>query len=405
MNLPFRIARRYLFSKKSHNAVNVISALSVCGIAVATAVMICLLSVFNGFTDTITLTFSDFDPDLEITVARGKVFNPDDETIQQVLKLDGVAFSAQKLEENALLRYDERQEPIVLRGLSQDFEYIADLNKYVMSGEFGLRNGDIDFGVVGIGIAAKLGMQANSIRPLEIYMPKRNERYNPANPTKAFAKKDAYISGIFMLNQAKYDEHMLIVSIDLVRELLQYTNEVSSIDIKVAHGADINEVQKQIQTILGDKYLVKNRFQQQESTYRMVNIEKWVTFLILTIIIIIAVFNVVGSLSMLILEKMDDITVLQKLGAKKNLICKIFLYEGWLITFIGTVIGLILGLVLCLLQQHFGLISLGNTPGAFIIDAYPVSIDLQDVFITFITVSVVGVLAVFYPVNTLRKKL
>lgn len=384
---------------------NVISLLSVCGIAVATMAMVCALSVFNGFTDVITLTFSDFDPDLEITVARGKVFDPEEPAIQKILELDGVAFSAQKLEENALLRYDERQEPVILRGLSDDFEYIVDLDKYVVNGEFGLRNGDIDFAVVGIGIAGKLGIHANSIRPLELYVPRRNERYNPANPSKSFTKQDAYVSGVFLLNQAKYDEHMVLVSIDMVRELLQYTNEVSSIDLKVAHGFSVDAVQKEIQEILGDKYQVKNRFQQQESTYRMVNIEKWVTFLILTIIIIIAVFNVVGSLSMLILEKMEDIFILQKLGAKKRLICKIFLYEGWLITFIGAIIGLIIGLTLCLLQQYFGLIKLGNTPGAFIIDAYPVSVQLADVLVTFITVCAVGVLAVVYPVNNLRKQL
>lgn len=405
MNLPFRIARRYLFSKKSHNAVNIISILSVLGIALATMVMIGILSVFNGFTDVVTLTFSEFDSDLEITPLKGKVFSPDSPEMQKVLTLDGVAFSAYKLEENALLRYDGRQEPVILRGLSSDFNYLADLNKYVIAGEYGLRNGDIDFGVVGVGVANKLGIYVNSLKPLEVYVPKRNTRFNPANPASSYIKKDAYISGVFSLNQAKYDDQMVLVSIEMVRELLGYTDEVSSINLKVTHGFSIESVKKEIKSVLGEEYLVKNRSEQQASTYRMVNIEKWVTYLLLTIIVIIAVFNIVGSLSMLIIEKMEDVKVLQNLGASNRLICRIFLYEGWLITIVGIAIGIVVGLTFCLMQQYLGIIKLGATRGAFIIDAYPVSVSIWDVLVTIITVLLIGLAAVFYPVNNLRKKL
>lgn len=405
MNLSLHIAKRYLFSKKSHNAINIISMLSVCGIAVATLAMVCALSVFNGFTMVATLTFSNFDPDLTISPSKGKVFNPNDAIVQKALQIEGVEFVAENLEENALLRYDERQTPILLKGISDNYDTIANIKKIIIDGEYVLRDGDFDFAIVGAGLATQLRIRPNALSPLEIYMPKRNERVNLANPSRAFIEHDAYTAGVFSLNQAKYDEQTLIVSIDLVRELLQYENEVSTLCIKVKDGASINDVKKQLQNILGDTYKVKDRFEQQESTYKMVNIEKWVTYLILVIIVAIAVFNLVGPLSMLIIEKKDDIGILQSMGADKSLICKIFMFEGWLITFVGVIAGLVVGVGICLLQQHLGLVKLGTDPGAFIIDAYPVLVEAPDIIIIAVTVSLVGLLAVLYPVNVLRKQL
>lgn len=406
MNLPLHIARRYLFAKKSHNAINAISMISVCGIAVGTMALVCALSIFNGFTDVVATTFSAFDPELQISPAKGKVFDPAGAKIEQVKALPEIAFTSESLEENALIKFADRQEPIVLKGVSPGFEKMADIDKLIIDGSFTLREGDIENGVIGAGLAMFLGVRAGFLEPVELYVPKRNERINLANPSTAFTQSGAFVSGVFALNQQKYDDQMFIVSIDLARELLRYDKEISSLDIKVKDGYDIDKVHSKIKSILGDDGLVvKNRFEQQADLYRMVNVEKWVTFLILSIILIIAVFNVVGSLTMLIIEKDEDVRILKSLGANNKLITRIFLFEGWLITLVGAVSGLVIGLIVCLLQQYFGLLKLGSTPGAFVIDAYPVSVQVWDIVLIFITVNIIGFLAVIYPVNNLRKRL
>ncbi|SBW01993.1 FtsX-like permease family protein [uncultured Dysgonomonas sp.] len=421
MNLSLHIARRYLFAKKSHNAINVISMISVFGISLATAALVCVLSVFNGFTGVVSQTFSAFDPELQITPVSGKVFDPNNPQMEEVKKIAEIAFTSESLEENALLKNGDRQEPIILKGVSKKFENLADIDKLIIDGRFLLREDTsgaveaigtdsmnewhIDNGVVGAGLAMFLGVRANFVDPVEIYVPKRNVRVNPANPSTAFDRSDVFISGVFALNQAKYDDQMMIVSIDLVRELLRYENEVSSIDVKLKDAAEVDKVQAKIKSVLGDNYLVKNRFEQQEDLFRMVSIEKWVTFLILAIILVIAVFNIVGSLTILIIEKNEDIRILKNLGADNKLILKVFLFEGGLITFVGTIAGIILGLIICLLQQYFGLLQLGSTPGTFVMDAYPVVVEPLDVLLIFVTVSMIGLLAVIYPVNNLRKRL
>lgn len=421
MNLSFHIARRYLFAKKSHNAINIISMISVFGIALATAALVCVLSVFNGFTGVVSRTFSAFDPELQITPAQGKVFDPANPQIEEVKKITEIAFTSESLEENALLKNGERQEPIILKGVSKKFENLADIDKLIIDGRFLLREDasgtaenaesdsltewHIDNGVVGAGLAMFLGVRANFVNPVEIYVPKRNVKVNPANPSMAFDRSSVFVSGVFALNQAKYDDQMMIVSIDLARELLRYETEVSSIDIKLKNVAEADKVQAKIKSILGDHYLVKNRFEQQEDLFRMVSIEKWVTFLILAIILVIAVFNIVGSLTILIIEKNEDIRILKNLGADNKLILKVFLFEGCLITLVGTIAGIILGLIICLLQQHFGLLQLGSTPGTFVMDAYPVVVEPLDVLLIFVTVSLISLLAVIYPVNNLRKRL
>lgn len=421
MNLSLHIARRYLFAKKSHNAINVISMISVFGIALATAALVCVLSVFNGFTGVVSQTFSSFDPELQITPASGKVFDPNSPQMEEVKKIAEIAFISESLEENALLKNGDRQEPIILKGVSKKFENLADIDKLIIDGRFLLREDTsgaveasgadslqewhIDNGVVGAGLAMFLGVRANFVNPVEVYVPKRNVRVNPANPSTAFDRSDVFISGVFALNQAKYDDQMMIVSIDLARELLRYETEVSSIDIKLKDAAEVDRVQAKIKSVLGENYLVKNRFEQQEDLFRMVSIEKWVTFLILAIILVIAVFNIVGSLTILIIEKNEDIRILKNLGADNKLILKVFLFEGGLITFVGTIAGIILGLIICLLQQYFGLLQLGSTPGTFVMDAYPVVVELLDVLLIFVTVSMIGLLAVTYPVNNLRKRL
>lgn len=405
MNLPLHIARRYLFAKKSHNAINIISAISVFGIALATMALVCVLSVFNGFTDVVTITFSAFDPELQIVPAQGKVFDPTTSQVQKLREVSGIEFISESLEENALLKYGDRQEAVLLKGVSPQFEHLAQLDTLLVDGSFVLREGDIDHGVIGGGLSMYLGVGANFMNPVEIYIPKRNVRVNPANPTSAFDRTDVFVSGVFILNQAKYDDQLFIVSIDLTRELLRYENEVSSLDIKVKDGVDVSNVQDEIRSILGDEFLVKNRFEQQEDLHRMVNMEKWVTFLILGLIMVIAVFNLVGSLTILIIEKDEDIRILKTMGARNKLVMRIFLLEGLLVNFVGVVIGIALGLIVCLAQQYFGLWKLGSSPETFIIDAYPVSVQLGDVALIFVAVSLIGILAVLYPINNLRKRL
>ncbi|SDZ82293.1 lipoprotein-releasing system permease protein [Porphyromonadaceae bacterium KH3R12] len=405
MNVSFFIARRYLFSKKSHNVVNVISAISVCGIAVATAAIVCVLSIFNGFGGIVEGTFNAFDPDLKITVKEGKVFDYHTPEFEKALQINGIQIIYESLEENALFMFGESQAPVLMKGVSEEFKLMTDMEKLLLEGSFNLREDVVDYTTLGSGLAMTLGARPGFINPIEIYAPKRDVRVNLANPAAAFTRAYIQIGGVFSLNSPEYDEQMAIVPIQLARDLFGYENQVTSLDIKLEPNVSVNRVKREIERILGDDFLVEDRYQQQKESYRMMQIEKWVTFLIMVFVLLIAVFNLVGSLSMLIVEKRDDIKSLQNMGASEQLISRIFLYEGWLISFIGIISGIITGLALCLLQQYFGLLQLSDTPGAYIIDAYPVIVKMTDVVIAFAVVSLISLLTVLYPVNNLRKKL
>lgn len=405
MNLSFYIARRYLFSKKSHNAINVISMVSVCGIAIATMAIVCTLSIFNGFTKLVSDSFSVMDPDLQITVAKGKAFDPGTKVFDEVRALPEIDIISETVEDNALVKYGDRQTPVQIKGVSKHFRNMVNTERLVTYGEFSLREGDVDFCVAGVGVAANLGLRIDNISPIEIYSPKRDVKVQLANPSSAFTTAYTYPAGIFTLNQVKYDENVILVSLELARELFRYSSEVSSLDIKLKNSENTNEAKTKIQKLLGDDYLVKDRFEQQADSFRMVNVEKWVTFLILAFILVIAVFNVVGSLSMLILDKSADIDILRHMGANNALITRIFKIEGWLISMTGAVSGIIIGLVLCLIQQHFGILKLGQDADAFVINAYPVQVMASDILFVFITVTVIGGLIVLYPVNNLKKRL
>ncbi len=405
MNVSLFIARRYLFSKKSHNAINVISMISVCGIAIATMAMVCVLSVFNGFGGIVEGMFSAFDPDLKISVKEGKVFDWHTPEFEKALGVSGVQMVSESLEENALFVFDDSQSPVLMKGVSEEFRLMTDMDKLVIDGSFRLREDVVDYATLGSGVAVTLGARPGFINAIEVYAPKRDERVNLANPAAAFNRGYLQIGGVFSLNSPDYDEQMVIVPIALTRELFHYTNEVTSLDIKLEPNASVKRVKREMQEALGNAYLVEDRFEQQKESYRMLQIEKWVTFLILAFILLIAVFNVVGSLSMLIVEKKKDIRSLQHMGASNDLVSRVFLYEGWLITFIGIVAGIVLGLVLCLLQQHYGLLRLSDVPGAYIIDAYPVIVQFSDILVVFVSVSLISMLTVLYPVNNLRKKL
>lgn len=379
--------------------------ISVCGIAVATAALICALSVFNGFTSVVAKTFNSFDPELQITPTSGKVFSTDSINLSDIKSLEAVSFISQTLEENALLKYADRQKPILFKGVSPEFLYLANVEDLMIDGRFELRTGDIDHGVIGATLAYELGVRPGFLSPLEIFVPKRNVTVNMMNPASSFNQSNVFLAGVFSLNQAKYDENMFIISIDLARELLNYENEASAIDIKLKDGYSLKAAQKEIQKIAGERFEVKDRFQQQADLYKMVNIEKWVTFLILSIILTIAIFNVVGSLSMLIIDKKADINILRSMGANNKLIERIFFLEGSLIVFVGAIAGLIFGLAICLIQEHFGIVKLGSSPEAFVMNAYPVAVQALDVVLVFFTVSIVGILAVLYPVKNLKKNL
>ncbi len=405
MNVSLFIARRYLFSKKSHNAINVISMISVCGIAIATMAMVCVLSVFNGFGGIVEGMFNAFDPDLKISVKEGKVFDWHTLEFEKALGVSGIQMVSESLEENALFVFDDNQSPVLMKGVSEEFRLMTDMDKLVIDGSFRLREDVVDYATLGSGVAVTLGARPGFINAIEVYAPKRDERVNLANPAAAFNRGYLQIGGVFTLNLPDYDDQMVIVPITLARELFHYTNEVTSLDIKLAPNASVKRVKREMQEALGDAFLVEDRFEQQKESYRMLQIEKWVTFLILAFILLIAVFNVVGSLSMLIVEKKEDIRSLQHMGASNDLVSRIFLYEGWLITFIGIVAGIVIGLILCLLQQHYGFLRLSGVPGAYIIDAYPVIVKFSDILVVFVSVSLISMLTVLYPVNNLRKKL
>lgn len=404
MNLPFYIARRYLFSKKSHNAINIISMICVCGVVVATIALVCALSVYNGFNDLVAGMFSNFDPELKITPRTGKVFDPTTASIQQVKALPDIAFFSETLQDNALIRYHDRQDVAVIKGVDDNYHHLNQIDSVLIDGNFTLKDEVADYAILGVGLSSKLGARPGFASPLEIYVPKRDEKVNLSNPASSFNLQYAYIGGVFLINQQVYDEGYMLVPLSLARELFRYDKEISAIELKLAENADISSAKKQIKTILGDEFIVQDRFEQQEASFKMMQIEKWMTFLILCFILTIALFNVVGSLSMLMIEKQDDVRTLRNMGASDSLIRRIFLFEGWMISGFGALIGIVIGLVLCLLQQWFGLIKLGQTAGAFIIDAYPVRVIFSDVLVAFVTVAAIGFMAAWYPVHYLGKK-
>lgn len=404
MNFPFYIARRYLFSKKSHNAINIISMVSVCGVMIATIALVCSLSVFNGFTDMVDTFFSQFDPELKITPRTGKAFDPNTEEMQQVRQLPEVAVFGEVVQDNALVRFNERQIVATVKGVSDDYNQLTGIDSTIIDGTFRLREDVVEYATIGAGVAYSLGARAGFVSSLEFYAPKRNVKVNMANPSTSFNKEYAQIGAVFRIDQPVYDDNYVIVSLPLARDLFSYETEVTSVELRLKDGADLKQVQEKIITILGPDFRVEDQYQQQAASFKMVKVEKWMTFLIVCFILIIATFNIVGSLAMLMIEKKADVRTLRNMGADDRLISRIFLFEGWMISGFGALIGIILGVVLCILQQELGLLKLGQTAGAFVIDAYPVRVKFSDIFMVFITVGAIGFLAAWYPVHYLGKK-
>ncbi|MDM8207762.1 FtsX-like permease family protein [Bacteroides gallinaceum] len=405
MNFPFYIARRYLFSKKSHNAINVISAISICGVALATLALVCTLSVFNGFQDLVSTFFTAFDPQLKIVPASGKVFDGKDKRIQLLRNIPEVALMCESVEDNALVQYQGKQAMAVVKGMEDNFDELTPIDTILFGrGELLLHDEVVDYAIPGVQLLASLGTGVRFLDPLEIYAPKRGAKVNMANPAASFNSGNLFSSGlVFAVNQEKYDGSYIITSLQFARKLFQYTDEVSAVNLKLVAGADVDAVKRKIENVLGNDFRVLDRYEQQADTFRIMEIEKLISYLFLTFILMIACFNVIGSLSMLIIDKRDDAATLRNLGADERQIFRIFLFEGRMITFIGAVSGIVLGVLLCWLQQRFGLISLGSS-GSFIVDAYPVSVHWEDIVLIFVTVVAVGFLSVWYPVRYLFKK-
>ena len=402
LSFSFRIARRYLFSKKSHNAINIISGISAAGVGVGAMALVCVLSVFNGFEVLISNMFSSFDPDLKITLTQGKTFDDNTSEFNRIRKLKTVAYFTEVVEENALLRFKDKQMPATIKGVSDDFKKMTRIDSIMYDGTFTLNDGAFERAVPGIGVAAVLGLSAHFIDPLYIYAPKRTSKINLLRPENSFNQLGTFVSGIFSVKQLQYDDHYVLVSIKLARELFEYdASKVTSIELKLAKGVDPDQAKAQITKILGTDFQVKNRYEQQESFFKIMKIEKWFTYLILCFILLIASFNIIGSLSMLIIDKKDDIETLRSLGANNQLIKRIFLFEGWLISLVGAVSGIILGGLLCLMQQHFGSLKLGT---GYVVDAYPVVTNGADLLLVFVTVLIMGFLAAYYPVRYIRTK-
>ena len=382
MNFPFYIARRYLFSKKSHNAINVISAISVCGVALATLALICTLSVFNGFQDLVASFFTAFDPELKVTAVRGKVFDGQDPRVLALKQMPEVEVYSESLEDNAMVQYQGRQAMAVIKGVEDNFDRLTPIDSILFGrGDLMLHDEVADYAIPGIQLLSSLGSGIRFLDPLEVYAPKRGAKVNVANPSTAFVSGNLFSSGlVFAVNQEKYDASYILTSLAFARRLFQYDTEVSAVNLRLNPDADIDAVKKEVQERLGADFRVQDRYEQQADTYRIMRVEKLISYLFLTFILVIACFNVIGSLSMLIIDKREDVVTLRNLGASDSQIVRIFLFEGRMISFFGAFVGVALGLFLCWLQQAFGLIRLGNS-GSFVVDAYPVSVEAMDVLV------------------------
>ena len=401
MKLSLYIAKRYLFAKKSRNAINIISSVSVAGVATGTMALIIILSVFNGLEKLVTTIFNTFDPDIRITAAEGKTFAADPAKLKLLSNINGVSCYSLTIEENALLKYEEKQFIATIKGVDENYARVSNIDSSMWEGKFMLRsdNGRA-WAVPGIGIAQYLGIRISFVNPILIYVPRRNADTDP-DPDKAFNRDFIFPSGIFQVEQS-YDSKYIYIPLDFARDLIEKPGLSSAIEIKLVGGVNADAVQKEIVKLYGSSFVVQNRFQQQELFYKVMQSERLAIFFILTLILIIASFNIIGSLTMLIIEKERDIEILKSLGADNNLIRKIFIIEGWMISIIGAAAGILLGFIVCWLQQRYGFIKLNSD--SLIMNSYPIVLKLKDFIIVPATVLLIGYWAAWYPVRYLTKK-
>ena len=407
MNFPFYIARRYLFSKKSTNAINVISGISVVGVAVATMALIVTLSVFNGFSDLVATLFTAFDPQIEVTPVVGKTAPADDPVLTEIRQLPQVDVATECVEDMALVTYRDRQAMVTIKGVDDNFDRLTHIREILYGdGTFELHAADLHYGILGIRLAEQLGTGYRYDEPLRVYAPWREGQVDVTDPADGFVQDELYSPGVlFSVMQAKYDKSYVLTSVGFARRIFDQQGMLSSLELRLKPGSDFEAVKRDMQRIAGDKYTVKDRYEQQDDTFRIMKVEKLIAYVFLTFILIIACFNIIGSLSMLIIDKKDDVVTLRNLGATERQITRIFLFEGRLISAVGAVLGIVIGLLLCWMQQQYGFVRLGSSEGSFVVDAYPVSVHPWDVVLIFLTVLAVGFLSVWYPVRYFSKRL
>ena len=406
MRPELHIAWRYLFSKKGHNAINIVSGVSAAAVGVVTAAMVCVLSAMNGFGALVEHMFSEFDPEIRITAAEGKSFQLDTLPVQQALALPFVQATSEVVEEMALVRYKDHQQPARVMGVDSVFQQITHIDTIITDGYFSVFDGAFDRCVMGRGLATQIGVNAHFVGAVHLYAPKRLERVNMLRPDEAFLHEKAFMAGTFAVNQTSYDDQLLLVSLPLARRLFQYdTLTVTALELQLDPKGHFSarQMKAQLRECLGEGYVVADRYEQQSDFFRILKIEKLLTALLLAFILLIACFNVIGSLSMLIIDKQDDICILRHLGATPQIIRRIFLCEGWFIIVLGAVFGLVIGLTICLLQQHLGLLKLGSGTD-YVISAYPVLVQAVDVLAVAVIVLGMGFLAAWYATRTLRSK-
>lgn len=407
MNFPFYIARRYLFSKKSTHVINLISLISVIGVAVATMALVVTLSVFNGFHDLVASLLTAFDPQLEVVPAEGKAAPADDPVLTKVRQLPAIDVATESVEDQALAMYKGRQAMVKVKGVDDNFSELTHINEILYGdGEFSLHAANLEYGVVGIRMADNLGMSADWDDYLKIYAPRREGQLDMMNPTEGFVVDSLISPGVvFSVKQARYDRDYILTSIGFARQLFDQQGMITQLELRLKQGSDLASVKSEVQQIVGKKYHVLDRMEQQADTFRIMKIEKFIAYIFLTFILVVACFNIIGSLSMLIIDKKDDVTTLRNLGATDKQITRIFLFEGRMISAIGAVLGILIGLLLCWLQQEYGIVALGRSSGSFVVDAYPVSVHPDDIILVFFTVVAVGFIAVWYPVRYFAKRL
>lgn len=407
MNFPFFVARRYLFSKKKTHAINVISLISVIGVAVATMALVIVLSVFNGFHDLVASFFTNFDPQLKVVPVEGKTVPADDPILTKISHFPEVDVATGTVEDMALAIYNGKQAMVTIKGVDDNFPQLTHITEILYGdGQFQLHTANLQYGTPGIRLAQTLGLGANWKGYLKIYAPQREGQLDMTDPQSGFVVDSLISPGVvFSVNQGKYDKSYIVTSLGFAQNLFNQQGMVSALELRLKPGSNLENVKARMQQVAGKKYQVLDRFEQQSDTFKIMKVEKLMAYIFLTFILIVACFNIIGSLSMLIIDKNDDVVTLRNLGASDKQIRRIFLFEGRLISFFGAILGILLGLLLCWLQQQYGFVKMGSSDGTFVVNAYPVSVHYSDVLLIFLTVIAAGWLAVWYPVRTLSKRL
>lgn len=401
MSLSLKIAVRYIFSKKSHTAINAISWVAVCGVAVSAMAMICVLSVYNGFNRLITSLYTDIDPQIEITSVKGKTLDTTLPVIDSLRFVEGVAAVVPVIADNALAVGQGGQVPVTVKGVPRYYASVSGLENTILDGCIAFSDTVVSYAVLGVGVANRIKVGGGFSSPVELYTPRRLARVNMLNPSSSFNREEVFCSGVFSVSQPEYDDKFVFVPIETAKKLFDYTTEATALELRLEPGAGEDVVKGRVSALLGDGYNVKNLFEQQAEAFSMMQIEKWITFAILAFVMMIAAFNIVGSVSMLIIDKRPNVKTLYSLGADYSLISRIFLVEGFLVSAAGTVAGVVAGLLLSAVQEHFGILTMGDS---FIVEAYPVKVIWSDVLAVAVVVMAIGFAAAWYPVRYLTRR-